>query len=393
MNKKVFIRTFGCQMNTRDSEVICGLLRKEGYEIIDDPKDADVVIFNTCSVRQHAEERVWSNVGQVSKLGLKRGKKPVIGIVGCMAQNYAQAIFERSPDVDFVVGPTDIAKIPGVIKQLLPKVRRDHPQAGGVSLGFERKIWETDGLNRPEEVYHSGFYEDKKHAFVVISEGCSNFCTYCVVPYTRGQLRHRACQDILNEIKDALGKGINKFTLLGQNVNAYCSPVSGRQSPDTFIDLLKKVNGLKEVKAFDFITSHPKDTTVELFRAIADLDKLEKNLHLPVQSGSDRILRLMNRQYTRDFYLDLVESYRKIVKGGMLTTDIILGFPGETDKDFEDTYNLVKQVRFGGAYIFKYSPRPHTQAQKLSDDVLDQEKQKRHKLVLELQRMISKGLK
>lgn len=368
-------------MNTRDSEVIAGFLKEQGYAVVDEPESADVIIFNTCSVRQHAEEKVWSSIGQLSKASRKTGKKPLIGIVGCMAQNYAETIFEKSPAVGFVVGPADIAKIPAIINKLVP------PASSLVHRNiYETKIFETDGGNRPEEIYHSGFYQDKEHVFVVISEGCSNFCTYCVVPYTRGSLRHRKHQDILKEIETAVSVGITKITLLGQNVNAYKSPI-------TFIDLLKEVNSIKGVKAFDFITSHPKDTVVELFTAIAELDKLEKSLHLPVQSGSDRILKLMNRQYTRDFYLDLVANYRKIVKGGVLTTDIILGFPGETEQDFQDTCDLVRKIQFDAAYIFKYSPRPHTAAEKLADDVPKEEKQRRHQLVLGLQKVISKSRK
>ncbi|MFA5157010.1 MAG: tRNA (N6-isopentenyl adenosine(37)-C2)-methylthiotransferase MiaB [Candidatus Omnitrophota bacterium] len=375
--KKVYLRSFGCQMNLRDSEVVAGLLKDSGFQLAGVPEKADILIFNTCAVRQHAEDKVWSEIGRFKKQGI-----PVIGLIGCMAQNYQDRVFERCPAVDFVVGPSDIHKIPGIIK----KVSGDRCQATGKSL-YEVKIWETEGGNRPEEIYHTGFYEDKEHSFVVISEGCSNFCSYCVVPYTRGRLRHRKHADILDEIKLALDKGIVKVTLLGQNVNAY------QDGNIDFIKLLERVNSIAGLKEFSFITSHPKDADVELFKAMAACDKLKKYLHLPAQSGSDKILKLMNRGYTAKFYLALADNYRKIVDSPKLTTDIIVGFPTETEADFKHTYNLVKGVGFDTAYIFKYSPRPNTASLKLGDDVPKQEKERRHALILELQKKISRGKK
>ncbi len=387
-------------MNVRDSEVICGLLRKEGYKFTNEADKADIILFNTCSVRQHAEEKVWSQVGRFKN---KKGtvlveNRPLIGIVGCMAQNYKEKIFERAANVDFVVGPSDIDKIPGIIKRIFrglspfPRLRSGLPLVAGTvpSTLFEMKIWETDGEMRPEEIYHTGFYEDKEHAYVVISEGCSNFCSYCVVPYVRGPLRNRNHKDIIREIEEAIDKGITKITLLGQNVNAYRFIVNGSGFIVDFIQLLKMVNEIKGVKEFSFITSHPKDTSLDLFKVMADSQKLKKYLHLPVQSGSDRILKLMNRGYNRKFYLDLINNYRKIVKEGQLTTDIIVGFPTETQKDFQDTYDLIRDMQFNSAYIFKYSTRPNTQAANMVDDVLKSEKERRHKLILDLQKEISK---
>jgi len=398
--KKVFIKNFGCQMNVRDSEIICGLLIKEGYQLVDDPKKADAIIFNTCSVRQHAEEKVWSELGRINKMSspdfvrktrkIKAGRTPrpdtrrkIIGLVGCMAQNYQDDIFQKAENVDFAVGPSDIQKIPEIIKKL---------SANRYSL-YATKIWETDSTIRPDEIYHAGFYEDEEHAYVVISEGCSNFCSYCVVPFVRGELHNRNHKEILKEIGGAVNKGITKITLLGQNVNAYKSGVRGQGSGVNFEELLKMVNGVKGLKEFSFITSHPKDTSLDLFRVMAASDKLKKYLHLPVQSGSDRILKLMNRGYNRRFYLDLADNYRKIVKGACLTTDIIVGFPGETEEDFLDTYNLVEEAQFDAAYIFKYSPRPHTEAQRLADEVDIKDKEARHRVILELQKKISKAKK
>jgi len=374
-------------MNIRDSEVIYGLLRTMNYELTTNPDKADVVIFNTCSVRQHAEDKVWSELGKFKKVGSSSGRAPrslpIIGVVGCMAQNYKEKIFERVPNVDFVVGPQDLHKIPGIINKL------------SCEDFFQRKFWETNGSVRPEEIYHSGFYLDKKYAYVVISEGCSNYCSYCVVPYVRGELRNRNYKEILREIEEAVDKGITKITLLGQNVCAYGAEyreqsTENRENNVSFIKLLELVNQISGLEEFSFITSHPKDTTFDLFRAMANLKKLKKYLHLPVQSGSDRILKLMNRGYTRKFYLDLIDDYRKIVKDATLTTDIIVGFPTETETDFLKTFDLVKDIEFDAAYIFKYSPRPHTEAERLLDDVDKKEKERRHALILELQKEISR---
>lgn len=377
-------------MNVRDSEVIAGLLIKQGYQIAADETDADILIYNTCSVRQHAEDKVWSGLGRYKKLSVvsrqlsdkKLRTKPIIGIVGCMAQNYKEKIFERAPQVDFVVGPSDIGKI----TQTLDKLTK--PQGGeGAGDLLERKIWETCGKIRPGEIYHTGFYEDKNHAYVVISEGCSNYCSYCVVPYVRGELRNRDCSHIIREVEEAVDKGITAITLLGQNVNAY------KYDNIDFIRLLELVNKIKGIREFSFITSHPKDATIKLFETMGRCDKLKKYLHLPVQSGCDRILKLMNRQYTRRGYLDLIDSYRKILKGARISTDIIVGFPGETEQEFQDTYNLVKETEFDSAYIFKYSPRLHTRASSLEDDVPKKDKERRHQLILSLQKKISKRRK
>ncbi|MFC1658306.1 tRNA (N6-isopentenyl adenosine(37)-C2)-methylthiotransferase MiaB [Candidatus Omnitrophota bacterium] len=376
--EKVFLRTFGCQMNVRDSEVIAGLLTKQGYKITGREEAADIIIYNTCSVRKHAEDKVWSELGRWGT----RPKKKIIGLVGCMAKNYRDEVFRRAPGVDFAVGPGDIAKIPKIIERL------------SQDSFFERKIWETDGSIRPEEIYHTGFYEDKKHGYVVISEGCSNFCSYCVVPYVRGVLRNRDYRNILAEIERAVKKGITNITLLGQNVNAYESidaqAPKARGKKIGFMDLLKMVNAIKGLKEFSFITSHPKDASLKLFKAMAECNKLKKYLHLPIQSGSDNVLERMGRGYTRKSYLNLVDNYRKIVKDGALSTDIIVGFPGEAEDDFRDTYNLIKDVEFDSAYIFKYSIRPHTRAEALPDDVPKKEKERRHQLILNLQKDISK---
>lgn len=366
-------------MNVRDSEVICGLLAKEGYSFTDDPHNADIILLNTCSVRQHAEDKVWSEIGRYKK---GKGTVPIIGLLGCMASNYKDKVFEKAHNLDFAVGPQDLHKIPAIINKLLESGQS--PRSGGSPL-FQRRIWEADGDLRPDEIYHTKFYANKEHAYIVISEGCSNFCSYCVVPYVRSSLRNRKSEHILREIKEALDCGIKKITLLGQNVNAYQDKEEG------FVSLLKKVNDLDSLGEFSFVTSHPKDTSEDLFKVMADLRKLKKSLHLPVQSGSDRILKLMNRGYTRKSYSELVNKYRKSLKNGALSTDIIVGFPSETERDFQDTFDLVKEIEFDSAFIFKYSPRPHTQAQNFPDDVAKDEKERRHKLILDFQKDVSKS--
>jgi tRNA-2-methylthio-N6-dimethylallyladenosine synthase len=394
ISKKVYMKVFGCQMNVRDSEVIVGMLSKQGYGIAPDESEADVLIYNTCSVRQHAEDKVWSELGRIAKMSpfdlvhkarqIKTGETPrpmkkIVGLVGCMAQNYKYEVFQRAPNVDFIVGPSDIAKIPQILDKLIGS--KDNTTASHL---FERKILETDGNIRPEGIYHTGFYENKEHAYIVISEGCANLCSYCVVPYVRGSLKNRDYQNIIKEIEEVTDKGITNITLLGQNVNAY------QYNGINFVKLLEMVNQIPGLTQFSFITSHPKDTSIDLFKVMRDSAKIKKYLHLPVQSGSDRILKLMNREYTRKAYLDLIKNYRNVVNGGMLTTDIIVGFPGETEEEFKDTHRLVKDIEFDSAYIFKYSPRPHTQAESLADDVPRQEKETRHQLILNLQKDISK---
>lgn len=392
---KVFIKTFGCQMANRDSEVIAGLLVKAGFKLVDDDKKADVVIFNTCSVRKHAEDRVFSAVGAVSKMpphdlthkarqiktgGTPRPIKKIIGLVGCMANNYREAIFKKAPSIDFVVGTADIEKIPEIIKH----VSKCQSVKVSKKKQSQHRIIEVDSSERIDEIYHTGFHLDSSHAFVVISEGCENYCSYCVVPYVRGKFRSRSKKEILKEIKDDICAGISKITLLGQNVNQW------EDKDVSFSELLREINDIDGLKEFSFMTSHPKDANTELFKAMAKCSKLKKHLHLPIQSGSSKILKLMNRGYTKEHYLDLVDSYRKIVKNGVVSTDIIVGFPGETEEDFRETYDLVKKVKFNNAYIFKYSSRPNTAALKFEDNISKQEKERRHRLILDLQRKISK---
>jgi len=394
-------------MNVRDSEVIAGILMQAGFELTQSEDDADVVIFNTCAVREHAEEKVWSEIGRVCKVrrnkaGAARGLsgnarelrkgvpgpisiKPVIGLVGCMGRNYGAGAFERSPLVDFVAGPQDIAKIPEILRSIFHSRQSAlHGKGEDKAILFERKIFEVDGDVRPEDIYHTGFRLSKTQAYVVISEGCSNHCSYCIVPYVRGPLRHRRREDILREVRDAVSRGLSEIFLLGQNVNSYRSGDKG-----DFVDLLEDAQAIEGVKEITFISSHPRDSGTRLFKAIGGLERVKKWLHLPFQSGSDRVLKAMNRGYNSKYYLELAREYRKIVPGGELSTDVIVGFPGETEEDFRATCRMLEEVRFNTAYIFKYSPRAHSMAASLEDDVPRLEKERRHRLALDLQKRIS----
>jgi tRNA-2-methylthio-N6-dimethylallyladenosine synthase len=368
--KKIYIRTFGCQMNDRDSELIYGLLLNDGYIKADTLEDADVVLFNTCSVRKHAEDRVYGNVGLLRRW---KQNKPtmVLGILGCMAQSHGERIFQKLPHVDFVCGPADIYKIPDLISQL--QLQRRHLAALGEG-------------QRPL-IAQPGYRENPLSAHVSISEGCDNFCSYCIVPYVRGREQSRPKRLIVDEVQRLAEAGYKEVTLLGQNVNSYRS---NKKQQYGFINLLEDVNAIQGIERIRFITSHPKDATKELFQAMKDLPKVCEHLHLPMQSGSNAILKKMRRRYTQEKYLKLVETFRKIVPASGLSTDIIVGFPGERENDFKQTYATMKTVAFDSAFIFKYSPRPPARASAYDDDVAKNVKEKRNQMLLELQKKLSR---
>jgi len=353
-------------MNSRDSEALLGLFLQKGYSAVDSPKKADVVLVNTCSVRGHAEDRAVSFLGSLKKIS-----PCVIGLIGCMAKNKGQEVFKKMPHVDLVCGPSCLDRIPEYIDKIKKKKVR---------------VIDLEDRLRNEDFYRAPFRLEPDSAQVVISTGCSNYCSYCVVPYVRGNIRLRKPKDIIEEVKRNADLGIKKITLLGQNVNDYF------YRKVSFVDLLKKIEEVKGVDEISFVTSHPKNTSVELFKLMAESKKIKKQLHLPFQAGSNRILKLMNRGYTREKYLQLADDYKRITKG-VLGTDVIVGFPTETEEDFLQTKDVLEKVRFNYAYIFKYSPRPHTKALELEDDVLAKDKAKRHKILLDLQKEISLSYK
>jgi tRNA-2-methylthio-N6-dimethylallyladenosine synthase len=382
-------------MNDRDSEALMGLFLQKGYQQAENEKDADIILINTCSVREHAEHRVISVLGSLRKISEGRKTKDegrknivprsssivhrkIVGLIGCMAKNRGEEIFKKIPHVSLVCSPSAEDRIVEYVEDIIKTGRR---------------IIDLDDRNRDEEFYIASYRIEPGHASVIISTGCSNYCSYCVVPFVRGEIRPRNPKDILHEIERNISLGIKRITLLGQNVNDYTfRRHSSCEPPTSFIDLLKIVEKIKGVEEIDFITAHPKNTSEKLFQVMAESKKIKKHLHLPYQSGSDRILQLMNRGYTKNGYLELVKNYKKTVKG-TLSSDVIVGFPTETEKDFLETRNVLEKVKFKGAYIFKYSPRPGTKAQKLNDDVMRQVKEKRHAELLDLQKRISSTIK
>ena len=366
--KRVYIRTFGCQMNARDSEFVMGILLEKDYKKANSVEKADIVLFNSCSVRKHAEDRLFSNIAVLKKL---KAKKPdlLIGLMGCTAQKYGDKALKKAPLVDFVCGPgneTDMPKIlANVIKDRCPVIA-------------------TDKVDKPRRELFPKYRQSSFKAYVSISEGCSNFCSYCIVPYVRGKERSRDPKDITREVKSLASRGFKEVTLLGQNVNSYRGAAHGVQGAE-FVKLLEALNKIDGIERIRFMTSHPKDASAELFKAMRDLDKVCEHLHLPVQSGSDRVLKLMNRGYTAGKYLDLAETYKKIIPSGSITTDLVVGFPTETEDDFQKTFELMKEMEFDNAYMYKYSSRPPAKSASLEDDVSEEIKGDRLTKLLNLQ--------
>jgi len=372
MNKKVYIRTFGCQMNERDSEIIYSMMLETGHTQASSYDDADIIIFNTCSVRKHAEDRVWGSLTQLGKAAAQdKGSHPkIFGLVGCMAKAYKNDIFKKLPHVDFICAPSDIYDIPGLVEQVISGRRRV------VSVSKDK---------RPVKKEKDNFREDTMRSWVNIGHGCDNFCSYCIVPFVRGREISRPKKDIVDEIKHLVDKGTKEVMLLGQNVNSYQSSAG-----NGFVELLEDANKIDGLKRIRFMTSHPKDASAALFKAIATLDKVCEHLHLPLQSGSDRILKSMNRGYTSSYYLKLIDKLRKLVPDCAITTDIIVGFPSETKEDFNCTRDIIKRIGFDSSFTFKYSPRPFAKASNMADDVSMDDKKIRNQVLLDLQNKITK---
>ena len=356
--KKYHIITFGCQMNEHDSETIAGMLSEQGMEPVLDKKEADIVIINTCSVRENADKRFFGTLGQLKK---KKTENPefVVGVCGCMMQqqHIIDTLKMKYPWVDIIFGTHNIHMFP----QLLENVINEKQKI--------MDIWE-DGGEIVEGLPAKRLYRHK--AFVNIMYGCNNFCTYCIVPYTRGRERSRRPLDIVNEVRALAADGVREITLLGQNVNSY------RGDEDTdFAALIYMLNDIEGLERIRFMTSHPKDLSDRLIQAYKDCDKLCKNIHLPVQSGSSSVLKRMNRKYTREDYIELVKKLREAVPDITVTTDIIVGFPGETEEDFRETLELAQQVRYDSAFTFLYSIRKGTPAENFEDQIPEEIKHER----------------
>jgi tRNA-2-methylthio-N6-dimethylallyladenosine synthase len=352
MSRKVFIKTFGCQMNEYDSAKLADVLaHTEGYEATDDPEQADLILFNTCSVREKAQEKVFTDLGMVRHLK-QRNPDLIIGVGGCVASQEGEAIVRRAPFVDLVFGPQTLHRLP----QLLAR-RRDSGRAQ-VDVSFP-EIEKFDHLP-PARV-------EGPTAFVSVMEGCSKYCSFCVVPYTRGEEVSRPLADVLAEIATLAGQGVKEVTLLGQNVNAYRGVMEDGEPADfaLLLELTAEVPGIERIR---FTTSHPREFTDRLIEVYARVPKLVSHLHLPVQSGSDRILAAMKRGYTALEYKSIVRRLRAVRPDLALATDFIVGFPGETEADFEATLRLIEEVGFDHSFSFVYSPRPGTPAAGLPDD-------------------------
>jgi len=370
MARKYLIETHGCQANVHDSERMAGLLEQAGYELAGSVEDADVVVLNTCSVREHAQEKLFSRLGELR--GLQ--DRPLIAVAGCVAQQEGASIFKRAPYVDVVVGTQATRRLPALVEQASAGERQvDVNPYDDVSfpLGLTRRA-------------------DPVRAYVTILEGCNDYCSFCVVPYTRGHERMRSKREILSEVEEAVATGRKEIHLLGQIVNHY-------QAPDDagcdFPGLLEAVDAIPGVERIRFASPHPRHASPRLVEAIRDLPHVCKHLHLPVQSGSTRILAAMRRRHTREQYLDLVDRLRAAVPGIALSTDMIVGFPGETAEDFEATLSLTRRVGFHSMFSFKYSQRPNTLAAKrLRDDVAESEKASRLSELQALQREIQWAL-
>lgn len=347
--KKYYVESYGCQMNDHDSERLRGMLEIMGYEPSENKFEADFIIFNTCCVREHAEKRVFGNIGALKKI---KDERPdfIIGVCGCMMQQKAVSdrLFKRFPFVDLVFGTNELHEFPQMFEKVLSGAR-------------VKQVQESDG-EIPEGLPATRI--NTLSTSLVVMYGCNNFCSYCIVPYVRGRERSRNISDIVNETKRLAEKGYKEVTLLGQNVNSYKS-----DDGHDFADILHAINDVDGIKRIRFMTSHPKDLSDKLIDAMASLEKVCNHIHLPVQSGSDRILKLMNRKYTSAHYMHLIDELRKKVEGIEITTDIIVGFPTETEEDFEATLDIVRQAEFSAAFTFKYSPRTGTAAARMDDQV------------------------
>jgi len=368
---KAYVKTFGCQMNEHDSERMRGLLRKVGYTLTPDEAEADFILINTCSIREKAEQKAFSHLG---RLKLRKAKKPGlrIGVCGCIAQREGERIISRAPHVDLVFGTKNIHRLPQLIEKMIKTKRRV------IEIYDDRERWQQFGCEIERD--------NPIRAWVTIMQGCNNYCTYCVVPYVRGSEWSRPAQEILAEIKDLAANGYKEVTLLGHNVNSYGR---GLDQEINFPALLRAIDQIEGIERIRFTTSHPKDFSEELVEAIADCPKVCEHIHLPFQSGSDKILKSMNRNYTAAEYIDKVNMLRAKIPQAGITSDVIVGFPAEEEEDFQQTLRLIEEVQFEGLFTFLYSRRPQTAAGNFAQQVPNSIKQKRFEILLEIQNRIS----
>lgn len=371
---KIFIETYGCQMNIADSEVVAAILLKQDYQLANTPDEADIIFINTCSVRDSAEQRVWGRIGHYGAMKKKKNTL-LIGILGCMAERLGEQLLNENT-IDIVAGPDSYRDLPFLI---------DKAESGKKALNTELSTIETYDKITPVRTGDKDI-----SGFISITRGCNNFCTYCIVPYTRGRERSRDPRDILNELEDLNNKNYKEVTLLGQNVNSYKWPVEGSREPFTFSNLLEMVAQHAPNMRIRFTTSHPKDMSEKILLKMVQYPNICHHIHLPVQSGSSRILKMMNRKYDREWYLDKIATIRSIIPDCGLSTDIFTGFCGENENDHEQTLLLMEKVKFDMAFMFKYSERPGTYAAKMiKDDVPEEIKTRRLNEIITLQNKIS----
>ena len=372
-NKKLFIETYGCQMNVADSEVIASIMQMAGYSVCDALEDADAVFMNTCSIRDNAEQKILNRLEFFHSMRKNKKRNLIVGVLGCMAERVKEDLIENH-HVDLVVGPDAYLTLPDLIAAV---------EAGEKAINVELSTTETY-----RDVIPSRICGNHISGFVSIMRGCNNFCHYCIVPYTRGRERSRDVESILNEVRDLADKGYKEVTLLGQNVNSY--RFERENEVITFPMLLRTVAEAVPGMRVRFTTSHPKDMSDETLHVIAEHDNICKMIHLPAQSGSSRILKVMNRKYTREWYLDRIAAIRRILPDCAISTDLFCGFHSETEEDYQETLSLMREVGYDSAFLFKYSERPRTYAaQHLPDTVSEEEKVRRLQGMIDLQNQLS----
>jgi tRNA-2-methylthio-N6-dimethylallyladenosine synthase len=390
--KTFYLETFGCQMNVHDSEKVIGTLVHEGYRQVETVEQADLILYNTCSIRDKAEQKVFNRLNDYKKL-LKQGKK--FGVLGCVAQQEGEKIFERAPHVSLVCGSASYRNLPQMLVQLEGEQLENTATEAGKSRSPKaeaRNLVRITGLDDREtdECFETEFTArtNPHRGYITIIEGCDKFCAYCVVPFTRGKERSRTSDSVLAEARQMADLGYTEIQLLGQNVNSYKDPAGKPGNKKTFAELLAAVGEVPGIRRVRFTTSHPRDFGRDIIDAIDAVPTLCDHVHLPVQSGSDRVLTAMQRLYTRDQYMERISWMKAAKREISITSDVIVGFPGETEEDFAETLSLLEEVGYDSVFTFKYSPRPNTPSLALEDAIPDQEKSRRLEVLMSKQREI-----
>lgn len=392
MPRKLYLETFGCQMNVLDSELVLGQLRSHGYESTDDRDQADVIIYNTCSVREHAEQKVWSRLGELRE---RKAAEPnlVIGVIGCMAEREGTSLFTRNPHVDILCGPAELDKLPGLVHNAAVTnqtssgfMQRQVALMGATSRRSSTLAAAEDSLELLDLSRSISASDDVTQAYVRITRGCNKFCTYCVVPHTRGPEVHRPPKNIIEEVRKLVDAGAKEVTLLGQTINHYKFE-HGDGRVTTFAELLYQIHeATPDLPRLRFVTSFPRDFGDDALQAMRDCERICRYLHVPAQHGSDRILKLMNRGYTAQAYYDFIDRAKAMMPDISLASDFIVGFPTETEDEFQTCVEMVDRIGFKNSFIFKYSPRPGTVAiDRFSDDVPEDVKRRRNTVLLAAQ--------